>query len=1029
MNIIYLKIIFIINLLISNGISSEIIDKSENDIYLSISSSVTKKYVNEIVFLNNKNHFLIVGDDNIIRLYDADNKILLKNYYGYMKKNLNNDKLFTISVNNENKYFATAGSIYNKEGNSIIRIFEMNTGLVVKTLEVNNDNISKLEYTKDGKYLISSGKNIIIWDAKSYKKIKTIEMDNFIESFITVNENLVTGDNRGNLFIISINTGNVIKKSDFSNIQNGPISRIQSDGKNIIFTKRNFTFLTDFKLENLTYIGPFNEPLKLSKDGLKLFVNNGDKYYEINDKIKKNELKEPLKINLFDEKTNGNVIEMALNENYLVTYDIRSYKIHIRDLKTTKLTGSIDSKTIRLNSVGINDNNLTFDFVRNKILTWESKHYANNESEDNRIKSHFPHAKKIYTSTSTIDLNNLKFVFKEEILNSVKLENNNLKLAQSTFGNFIYPKSQDNMLFINENNDRFKHYIECNNDINAYSFINNKIVTAGKGGEVKVFEIIDNEKAKLVSTLIGHSEDVISLSVYKNNLVTLGSDSIIKIWKINDNEYIYPAVSIFIDDENEFVIWTEEGYFTVSSEKALKYITWHMNQGFGKEAIRYDIGKFYDVFFRPDLVKLKLKGDDISKYTDGLTVKDALRNPPPNVNITNIDDKNVETNDVTLNTDKDIVKVRFNVSDFGGGVGNIRVYQEGKLIKRIGNSEINKVIANVDTKKEEKEKEQKLKEYQYLALSKAIKGKELKINEQIMNSFDRDLNINNSGDYEIMVPLKKGLNQISVEAFNNTNTITSFRSTVNINANIPEKKAKLYAIVAGVNNFESSYGNELENLRYSVNDANQISQIISETKGKIFEDIEIIKLTDNHVTKDNLNKAFYDINQKASLEDTILFYISTHGKSVNGKFYLFPSNNLESDNLIEFNEIFTESSKLKSLNQVFIIDACQSGSANDIASSVYDSRASVLARSSGIHLLSASTSGTKAFENDKYKHSNFTYEIISALKNKEVDINKDNFISIIELSNTLKRQNTVEKQFPVIQNIGNDININEINSN
>ena len=109
-----------------------------------------------------------------------------------------------------------------------------------------------------------------------------------------------------------------------------------------------------------------------------------------------------------------------------------------------------------------------------------------------------------------------------------------------------------------------------------------------------------------------------------------------------------------------------------------------------------------------------------------------------------------------------------------------------------------------------------------------------------------------------------------------------------------------------------------------------------------------------------------------------------------------------------------------------MIDACQSGSANDIASAVYDSRASVLARSSGIHLLSASTSGTYAFENNEYKHSNFTYQILNAIKNNELDRNKDGFISIIELSNKLKSLDSKEKQFPVIQNIGNDIKLNKL---
>ncbi|MCT7646869.1 caspase family protein, partial [Aliarcobacter butzleri] len=462
----------------------------------------------------------------------------------------------------------------------------------------------------------------------------------------------------------------------------------------------------------------------------------------------------------------------------------------------------------------------------------------------------------------------------------------------------------------------------------------------------------------------------------------------------------------------------------------LKYITWHMNQGYDKEAIRYDIGKFYDVFFRPDLVKLKLQGEDISKYTQGLTVKDALKNPPPEVKIINVDKKQIVNKNnlayaAQIDTKKDNVNVKFNVSDFGGGVGTIRVYQEGKLIKTIGKSEIDKVIANVDTKIEEQEKEKKLSEYQQLALSKAINGEALKIDEQITNSFDNDLIVNSSGDYEINVALKNGLNQISIEAFNKTNTITSFRSTVNINANIPERKPKLYAIVAGVNNFESNYGNTLQNLKYAVNDAKSISDIASKSREKIFDDIEIISLIGNQVTKDNIEAAFENISKKASLEDTILFYISTHGISANSKFYLLPSNNAQLTNLIEFNDIFKKSSELKSLNQIFIIDACQSGSANDIASAVYDSRASVLARSSGIHLLSASTSGTYAFENNEYKHSNFTYHILDSMKNKETDKNKDGFISVIELSDKLRNLDSNEKQFPVIQNIGNDINLNK----
>ena len=46
---------------------------------------------------------------------------------------------------------------------------------------------------------------------------------------------------------------------------------------------------------------------------------------------------------------------------------------------------------------------------------------------------------------------------------------------------------------------------------------------------------------------------------------------------------------------------------------------------------------------------------------------------------------------------------------------------------------------------------------------------------------------------------------------------------------------------------------------------------------------------------------------------------------------------------------------IKALNQIFVIDACESGKANDIVSSVYASRASVLAKRLGVHVLLATT--------------------------------------------------------------------------
>jgi len=95
---------------------------------------------------------------------------------------------------------------------------------------------------------------------------------------------------------------------------------------------------------------------------------------------------------------------------------------------------------------------------------------------------------------------------------------------------------------------------------------------------------------------------------------------------------------------------------------------------------------------------------------------------------------------------------------------------------------------------------------------------------------------------------------------------------------------------------------------------------------------------------------------------------------------------------------------------------------------VYDSRASVLARSAGVHLLLATTKGTSAFESQdpKVKNSVFTHQILQALKDNTTDTNKDKTISIIELSNKLKEQTQqTDKQYPVIRNVGGDVEVRE----
>ncbi|NPA60183.1 MAG: caspase family protein, partial [Epsilonproteobacteria bacterium] len=362
-----------------------------------------------------------------------------------------------------------------------------------------------------------------------------------------------------------------------------------------------------------------------------------------------------------------------------------------------------------------------------------------------------------------------------------------------------------------------------------------------------------------------------------------------------------------------------------------------------------------------------------------------------------------------------------------GGIGIIRIYQEGKLIKTLGDGKINRTVADIESKLKEDRLNQlsQQKQKEYLASLKKVASKSVQnINmADMIGDVEIDKLNNKEGKYNIVIPVKAGKNTISIEAFNKTNTVASLRRSITFNANVKKYTPKIYAIVAGVNKFEQA---NVSDLKYSQNDAKSIAQEIKKaTKYKT----DITLLLGKDVTKDKIFKTIKNIKKKMNLEDKIIFYISTHGKAARGRLYLVPQNNKSVKNWINFSELFKKIQSLNALEQIFVIDACESGSASEIMSSIYDAKASVLAKQSGVHLLMATTKGTFAFEstNKNIHHGVFTNNILKALNSKNTDKNKDNIISVVELSKTLQEPSySVEHQYPVIRNMGEDTKLKNL---
>ncbi len=76
------------------------------------------------------------------------------------------------------------------------------------------------------------------------------------------------------------------------------------------------------------------------------------------------------------------------------------------------------------------------------------------------------------------------------------------------------------------------------------------------------------------------------------------------------------------------------------------------------------------VFYRPDIAAAKLSGQDIQGLVS-LTMKDASKNPPPSVEFTTVPD----------GTDRPKINVCYEAGNAGGGIGEVRLFHNGKLVE------------------------------------------------------------------------------------------------------------------------------------------------------------------------------------------------------------------------------------------------------------------------------------------------------------------------------------------------------------
>ncbi len=530
----------------------------------------------------------------------------------------------------------------------------------------------------------------------------------------------------------------------------------------------------------------------------------------------------------------------------------------------------------------------------------------------------------------------------------------------------------------------------------AFSQDGRYIFSGGADSYVKVWDTATGAQIKEFKASFGGSGiQFVGLSPDGRRIISMGGDSSVRIFNFATGEEIAVMIGF---ERGEWLAITSDGYYS-ASERGAQFLKLTFE---GRE---YAIDQFYDVFYRPDIVAAKLRGENIKDLIT-LSMRDATKNPPPVVDILPL-----------KNTNMSRVRVCYNVRGAGGGIGEVRLFHNGKLIESDG---YYREMAGSPGKAHPSALDG-------MAIYSDMRGVSV-----VRSRVDPAPVLSGKAKGELFSDCREveaipGNNEVSVTAFNAGNTVQSYIKTVSFHSKVKAEDPHLYILSVGID----QYRDKSITLRYAAKDAKDLEEKLKAQSATLYppENIHHSLLTDTRATKISLSGKIEELARKIKPQDSFILFAAGHGVLLQNQYYMLThdfSGRVDSGSMLSSNEIVEMSKKIKSLSQLFILDTCHAGGVDYIVSGLYDARMSVLAKKMGLHIYASASDRQAAL--DGYKGNGlFTHALLNGLSNnKEADRNGAGEVSIVGLGEYSRKMTTSisrqlgHEQTPRIINFGKD---------
>ncbi len=243
-----------------------------------------------------------------------------------------------------------------------------------------------------------------------------------------------------------------------------------------------------------------------------------------------------------------------------------------------------------------------------------------------------------------------------------------------------------------------------------------------------------------------------------------------------------------------------------------------------------------------------------------------------------------------------------------------------------------------------------------------------------------------------------------------------------------KKEIDLYLVVIGIND----YKNPSLKLNFAVADAKGLKGLFEKNWKNLFSNLHLIEIYDRDATKKNIRRLLSGMGSKE--QDVVLVFLAGHGLNIKDVWFFLPYDVVFPEkekhvmergiSSIEMKEMIMNN---RSLKKVLFVDACKSGGMLLALSRGIEDRRVIaqLARSTGTHVVAASTDKQFASEISQLGHGVFTYALLQGLNGEASD--RDETVTVRELIAYIEQKlpSISEKyrqkpQYPVVDSRGQD---------